>query len=99
MGKCVSIPEEQIEMKIIEETSDIISLSFVEDSICSLNTEEYLEIERNVNELLLEEQEQEELERNVNELLLEEQEQEELERWAVELLEENDNIRCGNILY
>jgi len=69
MGKCLSIPpqEEQIEMKVIEETSDIISMS-IEDSICSLNTEEYLEMERIVNELH-EEEFQSDIENFVDELL------------------------------
>lgn len=73
MGKCLSIPpppEEQIEMKVIEETSDIISISVeeIEDSINSLNTEDYLEIERTVNELL-EEAFQSDVEIFIDELL------------------------------
>ena len=87
MGKCLSIPppEEQIEMKVIEETSDIISMSVEEieeieisiqnedemDSIRSLDIEEYLEIDRVVNEIL------------------EEEEQSNIERWVDEILEQN----------
>ena len=91
MGKCMSgisvdvyIPQEvpiehkQIEMKIIEETSDIIS---IEDSIRSLDTEDLLDIDRVIDELLEDDIE-----------IIEDELQSDIEDFIDKLLEENGKL-------